>query len=338
MKASTSTELTAVQTPNNSHPATMGRLRSGLFGLVGALGLIAGQAFAEQTEYPLTIENNGVTLQFDGPPERAISLNGHTTELMLSLGLADRMVGTAYLNHPLLEHLEDDYADIPQLSGGTSYPSLEVVLGTDADFTYGRDSAYRDTAVATPERLLEMGINAYAVEGTLVTNATMDHVYQDIRNLGRIFDIQPRAEALIDEIETEIAAVQDAVADVDNTVRVFVYDMGESTAYTTGRALQTHLIELAGGYNVFGDLEETWQMVNWEEVVDRNPDVIVINDYGQTSAESKIRFLLENPALSDVAAIKNEHFVVLPLPAAFEGVRNPSAVRTLAEGFYPEAF
>jgi iron complex transport system substrate-binding protein len=98
------------------------------------------------------------------------------------------------------------------------------------------------------------------------------------------------------------------------------------------------LIALAGGKNVFDDVAKNWTTVSWEAAVQRQPEVIVINDYGETSAEAKIELLLNNSALADTPAVKNRRFVVLPLPGVFEGVRNPGAVELLARGFYPEAF
>ncbi len=309
--------------------------------LLGAalLSLAPAIALAQSTIYPLTIQNGDNTLVFDKAPERAVTLNGHVTELMLSLGLAPKMVGTAYLNHPILDSLKAEYDAIPILSDGTGSPSLEVVLATGADFTFGRLSAYRDTAVAPVEKLKELGINAYAVKGTLIKGATMDDVYEDIANIGQIFDIQPAAGALIERIRGEIGEVEATIAKAGKPpVKVLVYDSGQDAIYTTGKALETQLIALAGGVNVFADLDETWSNVSWEEAVARAPEVIVINDYGQTSAADKIALLKHNPALASMPAIQNDRFVVLPLPSAFEGVRNPDAVRTLAAGFYPELF
>ncbi len=303
------------------------------------LSMAPAIALAQATVYPLTIQNGDNTLVFDKAPERAVTLNGHVTELMLSLGLAPKMVGTAYLNHPILDSLKAEYDAIPILSDGTGSPSLEVVLATGADFTFGRLSAYRDTAVAPVEKLKELGINAYAVKGTLIKGATMDDVYEDIANIGQIFDIQPAAGALIERIRGEIGEVEATIAKAGKPpVKVLVYDSGEDAIYTTGKALETQLIALAGGVNVFADLDETWSNVSWEEAVARAPEVIVINDYGQTSAADKIALLKHNPALASMPAIQNDRFVVLPLPSAFEGVRNPDAVRTLAAGFYPELF
>jgi len=303
------------------------------------LSALPAVALAQSTTYPLTIQNGDNTLVFEHAPERAVTLNGHVTELMLSLGLAPKMVGTAYLNHPILDALKAEYDTIPILSDGTGSPALEVVLGTEADFAFGRLSAFRDTAVAPVEKLKELGIDAYVVKGTLIKGATMADVYEDITNIGQIFDIQPTANALVEKIKGEIAEVQAVVETAGKPrVKVLVYDSGEDAIYTTGKALQTHLIALAGGENVFADLDETWSNVSWEEAVARAPDVIVINDYDQVSAEDKIALLKNNPALASIPAIQNDHFVVLPLPSAFEGVRNPDAVRTLAAGFYPELF
>lgn len=296
-------------------------------------------ALAQSTVYPLTIENGENSLIFEKAPERAVSLNGHTTEIILALGLASKMVGTAYVNHPILPELKAEYDKVPSLSDGTSYPSLEVLLGAEPDFTYGRLSAHSDTALGPVDKLKELGVNAYVVKGTLIKGATMDDVYEDISKLGQIFDIQPTANALIDKMKGEIGEVQAKVAAANlPKVKVLVYDSGEDAIYTTGRALQTHLIGLAGGDNVFADVDETWSNVSWEEAVERAPDVIVINDYGSTTAQQKIDLLKNNPALASIPAIQNDRFVILPLPSAFEGVRDPEAVRTLAAGFYPELF
>lgn len=88
--------------------------------------------------------------------------------------------------------------------------------------------------------------------------------------------------------------------------------------------------------NIFDDIDKSFTEVSWEEVVNRNPDVIVILDYGDTSLADKEKLLLSKPALAGVEAIKNKRFIVLPLSAAAEGVRAPIALKTLAAGLYPD--
>ena len=125
----------------------------------------------------------------------------------------------------------------------------------------------------------------------------------------------------------------------DNTpVRVFVFDFGGDSAFTACQSLQTNLIELAGGKNIFDDIPKTWAKVSWEEVVERDPEVIVINEYGEIPTEDKLHELKTSPALSEVAAIKNNRFCIIKLPAVFPGIRNADTVEKFAQSFHPEQF
>ena len=130
-----------------------------------------------------------------------------------------------------------------------------------------------------------------------------------------------------------------AVADVDKPLRVFVYDSGEETPFTAAKfAMPNAMIEVAGGTNIFNDVESSWTTVNWEDIVDRNPEHIIIVDYGEPNAEGKIAFLKSQPELTDVEAIKNDRFVVLTYDEATPGPRNVGSTRLLAKVFYPDKF
>jgi iron complex transport system substrate-binding protein len=73
--------------------------------------------------------------------------------------------------------------------------------------------------------------------------------------------------------------------------------------------------------------------VGWEEVVERNPEIIVIVNYGDVTAKEKRQFLRTNPAFSDLDAFKNDRFVVLEYVAATPGPRNINAIKALAAAF-----
>jgi iron complex transport system substrate-binding protein len=119
--------------------------------------------------------------------------------------------------------------------------------------------------------------------------------------------------------------------------RVFLYDSGEDRAMTSGRqGMPQALIDAAGGRNILDDVDASWTRVNWETVVERNPQVIVIVDYSEITAEQKEQFLLNNPALQSVDAIKNQRFIVIPYVQATPGIDNVLAVETLAKGFHGE--
>lgn len=305
-------------------------------GETGAPEETNAKASGEKTE-PVTIENMGRTIVFEEAPQRAVSLNQHATEIMLALGLEDSMVGTAYLDDDILPALKEAYEKVPVLS--EQYPSQEVFLGAEPDFVYaGWKSAFADQALGSVEELEQLGIQAYTQASSNTNAPTMDDVFADIQNIGRIFRVEEKAEALTREMQEKMDAIHSKVKDVEEPVRVFVYDSGEKEPFTAGQNFLNEMITLAGGENIFREIEKGWASASWEEVVKRDPEVIVIIDYGDTTLEQKRNFLLNHPALRGVTAIKEERFIVLPLSAAAEGVRGPIAIEELAKGFYPERF
>lgn len=166
----------------------------------------------------------------------------------------------------------------------------------------------------------------------------LEDIYNDIRNIAAIFRVEERGEQLIEEMNTDIAEITGQLPEVDKELPVLVFDSGETDIFTASQNFMNELITLAGGVNIFGDIEGNWTTVSKEEAVDKAPEVIVVVDYGSTTAQEKINFIKSDPALSTTPAAKNNRFVVLPLSAASEGVRVAEAIEILAKGFYPEYF
>ncbi|MGY6211254.1 ABC transporter substrate-binding protein [Cytobacillus firmus] len=291
---------------------------------------------AEQTE-KVVIENEGFVNEYEEAPKRAISLNQHVTEIMLALGLEDSMAGTAFLDNEIYEPLQEAYDKVPVLA--EQYPSKEQVISAEADFLYGGwDSAFNEKNIATREELKELGIYSYLQSSSVKVAPTLEDIYSDIRNIAKIFRVEERGENLIQQMNKEIDAISSQLPEVKEPLDVLVYDSGETDVFTATQNFMNTLVTMAGGKNVFGDVKGNWATVSKEDAVEREPDVIVVIDYGSTTAEQKIDFLKKDPALSQTPAVQNERFVILPLSAASEGVRVGEALEVLAKGFYPEAF
>ena len=89
---------------------------------------------------PLTLSNCGVPVTFDAPPARVVTIKSTSTEMMLALGVGDRIVGTAFQDGPVPDEWAADAADLPVLAD--KMPSEEVVLETEPDLVYsGWESA-----------------------------------------------------------------------------------------------------------------------------------------------------------------------------------------------------
>lgn len=297
--------------------------------------LISSTAFAETT-----VKSCDRDITFDSPPKAAVSNDVNLTEMMLVLGLADHMVGYTGISgwKTLDEEMRAGVEQLPELA--PKYPSKEVLIGADADFYFaGWNYGMKVGGEVTPDTLEPFGIQVYELTESCThimskNSASMDDMYNDLLNLGAIFDASDKAESLVAEYKAELESFTDGLAKLDTAPRVFVYDSGEETPFTAGRyAMPNALIEAAGGVNIMNDFEKSWATTGWENVVERNPEVIVIVNYGKVTAEQKRDFMMSNPAFADIDAVKNDRFVTLEYVEATPGPRNINAVKKLAEAF-----
>ncbi|WP_277590326.1 ABC transporter substrate-binding protein [Pseudomonas chlororaphis] len=304
-----------------------------------ALSLLAGQACAEATRYPLTVHSCNREVTFKEAPKHALSHDINMTQMMLALGLKSRMVGYSGISgwKAVTPEMQAILDGLPELAA--KYPSVETLLDANVDFFFaGWDYGMRVGGDLTPQTLTPLGINVLELTESCAfvmkrPAASLDDTYNDLRNLGRIFDVQDRANQLIAEMQQQVAAIQQDLP--TEKPRVFLYDSGEDRAMTSGRlGMPQALIDAAGGRNILDDVEASWTRVNWETVVERNPQVIVIVDYSEVTAEQKQQFLLNNKALQSVDAIRNQRFIVIPYVQATPGIDNVEAVQTLAKGFH----
>ncbi|TCL71266.1 ABC transporter substrate-binding protein [Rhizobium sp. BK251] len=299
--------------------------------------LVAGTAAAA----PVTVRSCNRDVTFEKPPLRAVSNDVNLTEMMLALKLQDHMVGYTGVSgwKTLDEKLREGVKELPELS--PKYPTKEVLLGSDADFYFaGWNYGMKVGGEVTPETLAPFGIKVYELTESCIhimakNKPTMDDMFVDLTNLGKIFHVEDRAEALVTGYRKQLAEIENRIGRIERPTRVFVYDSGEEKPFTSGRyGIPTAMIEAAGGVNIMDDVDKSWIEVSWEPVIERNPEVIVIVDYGEVTAQQKIDFLKNNPAFRNVDAIKNDRFVVLPYVEATPGPRNIDAIAKLARAFH----
>ena len=298
--------------------------------------LSAGPLLAETT-----VQSCNRTVTFENPPERAVSNDVNLTEMMLVLGLADQMVGYTGISgwKTLDAEMRSGVKELPELSA--KYPTKEVLVGADADFFFaGWNYGMKVGGEVTPETLKLFGIKVYELTESCShimdkDKASLKDMYADILNLGKIFGVKSRAEALVESYKSELEIFKTKLVNIDEGLRVFVYDSGEDAPFTAGRyAMPTALIEAAGGQNIMDDFNKSWGTVTWEEVIDRDPQVVVIVNYGDVTAEQKREYMMSNPAFKNISAVKNNRFVTLEYVEATPGPRNIQAIKHLADAFW----
>lgn len=297
------------------------------------------------SEYPLSVRSCERLVTFSKVPQRVVVHDVNMTAMLLHLGLRERIIG--YTGFTRSKH-RDPWIDaalegVSQLA--SRYPSIETLLAADTDlFFAGWNYGMHVGGPVTPATLAPFGIPVYELSESCSwvmpqQRARLDDIYRDLANLGRIFDHQPQAEALTTQMRARIAEVQKRVGQAQRRPRVFLYDSGEDRPTTSGRlGMPQALIDPAGGVNVMDDVAASWTQVNWESVVERDPEVILIVDYGPKTWQQKRDFLLQQPALKGVRAIREQRFVPLTYLQVTPSVENAEAVEQIARALHPELF
>lgn len=282
---------------------------------------------------PVTLDNYGREITISRRPERVLTLGPNCTELFAALGLSDLVVGRSLINHsrgPLPEYADAVNA-VPELNYASA--TREAILSSGADFIYALDWEISDQG-CNLEEAAQYGMNVYVNAAS-----TLEQQYQEIRDLGAIFGVAETAEAFVADQQARIAAVQETLADRE-PVDVLIYDSGNDGVFTcSGVNFESLLVELAGGRNLFGDLsEKQWVTVSYEEVLARDPDVILIHDYDSPSVEAKIAEIQANPTLSRLKCVQEGRFASITLESVLPGNRMAYAVERMAAAFHPDAF
>ena len=282
------------------------------------------------TTYPLTIENCGYTVTFDAAPERVVTIKSTATEMLLSLGLGDHIVGVGFQDAPLPPHLALAGAGLPVLSD--KLPSQEVVLEVEPDLIYGGwESNFAADGAGERSTLATFGVATYvapaACRSVKPAKLTFDHLFDQIDELGAIFDAGDAAARLIADQQ----AVLNAITQDPRDLTALWYSSGTKTPYVgAGSSAPAMIMEALGLQNIYADIDEGWTSASWEAIVDANPDVIVLVDAAWNSADQKKQLLAENPITSQLDAVINKRYLVIPFPASEAGVRNVPATADMA--------
>lgn len=299
--------------------------------------------------FPHTSVNCDVTTVFEAPPQRAVTLSNNATEIMLALGLQDQMAGTSYMgNLQISPEYTDAYARIPVLS--PLIATTEQLIEAEADFVYAGYPDGFSERWHTREQLHDLGMSTrLATEGCNLGRFTFADLWQELRDVAATFGVPDRADALIDGLQARLDAV-DAALDGADPVHVFIYNGGDAPPRAAlGNTMLNTIVARAGGVNIFGDIETRYGTVSWEDIVDRNPDHIVVfyllTEAGQIVAnphadiaQARIDLLSTFPAVADVTAVLEGRFHPVSSVTGQPGPSSVRAVEDLARLLHPERF
>lgn len=254
-------------------------------------------------------------------PHRIISLIPSTTETIVALGAIDRLVARSEFDvDPALAHL-------PSVGEGLT-PSLEQLTALKPDLVIAWPDNPSRSVIA---RLEEFGVIIYSPQVQ-----TLADVRIASRELGSLLGLEGAADSLVAAIDAGLDRVRESVAGLERP-SVF-YVVWFDPPMTTGPGTYVdELIKIAGGRNVFADAPGLWPQVSMEEIVRREPDIILLSHTDETPAN--IDRLRGQVGWRELSAMRRGN--VFKVDANLfnrPGPRVTEAARRLARLLHPEAF
>ena len=337
-------------------PGALSRVMMLALPLAGALALVvsgAVQAADAHTQYPLTLENCGQKITYTHAPKRAVALGQNSAEILLLLGLQDRMVGTAFWPSKVLPQLADANAKVKLLT--VEMPRLESILAEDPDFVAAALPSLigPNSKVAKREDFEKMGVPTYLSPGTCLASGTVkdaygsrdqlwspELAYREIDDLSRIFDVPARGQALIADLKARVEKARQTAEKAGLAGKSYLFWFSSPSpsadAYVAGKnSASGYIATVLGGRNAVTN-ETEWPTMSWESIIATQPDVIVVatldrNRWELDKPEAKIKYLTTDSATREMPAVKNGAIVVMDGSAMNPSVRTIYGAEQVAE-------
>ena len=252
---------------------------------------------------------------------------------MLALGLEDKIAKVS-----VGDETTEQAAEFIKKMGSTEL-TKEEVLGNNIDFILAWYSTFSDKYLGEVDYWHEKGINTYMALNSSVKKPapnTLEDEYEDIRNLGKIFNVEDRAEALIAKMDKGIADAQEKVKE-KGRIKTIILEVEKDNQ------LRLYGPETIGGViaeKVGADLMTNEPRITAEQLIELNPDVIFTVYFGSSdelNEKTAVDLLKNNPALQSISAIQNDRIYPTPLAYTYvPGARTLEAIEFFANKLYGE--
>lgn len=286
------------------------------------------------TAETISVDNCGDTVTFAGVPQRVTLLDNPAVSTLAALGVLDRVTAKAglYPTEYYSEEVTTQLDQIPTLTDqvdatGHLQIARETVVATTPDLVIGSsDTVNRQTL--RPNGIPLLDEPAYC--GSLDGEVTFDDAWDQVELYGTVFGKEEVAAGYIAALEERIEVVVDAVPDdEDRTVAVLFPTPGSPATYAYGTGSMSHpLVTAAGLENVFADEQERVFEVTAEELINRNPDVIIAL-HTDSNVEATRTAVRELPGADALTAVRDD--AILPMLLSYAEPPGPLAVDGLEQ-------
>lgn len=295
--------------------------------------------------YPVTIttydyEGNEIKTTYEKAPEKVLAIYQGSIETMLALGLEDKMIAAAGLDNEVDDSMKEAFEKVEYLTEFT--PSKETVTMLQPDMILSWGSIFAEDRLGDVNTWIEKGTNTYINTNTRLNgDRTLENEYNDILNLGKIFNVEEKAEALVNEMKAEIEKVEERVKSQEEKTSALVIEfLGDSSISNYGASsLAGNMVQTLGAELVSKDGKNLGK----EDIISLNPDVIFVvympysGDNPEEVKQTNLNYILKDSAFKNLDAVKNNRVVPIMLGDMYaSGVRTKDGIVNFSKGLYPE--
>lgn len=294
--------------------------------------------------YPVTITNYNyageqVSYTYYEAPQRVLAVYQGCIETMIALGLEDHVVASYGLDNEVKEEWQDGFAQM-HYDDSVFAPDKETVTLLEPDFIFSWGSYFGDKKLGDVDAWNEKGVGTYMNSNTVPGGTrTLENEYTDILNIGKIFHVEDKAQALVDEMKAQVSDILSAVQGQE-PVRVAVVEpiSGSITNYGA-KSLAGDMVTALGGELAMPEADS----ISKEDLVAADPGVIFVvymaysGDDPESVMAQQRSLIQDDPALQSLQAVKNGKVHLIMLGDMYaSGPRTLDGLKTLAQGMYPE--
>ncbi|OGF46996.1 MAG: hypothetical protein A2452_01335 [Candidatus Firestonebacteria bacterium RIFOXYC2_FULL_39_67] len=226
--------------------------------IIGSFLLLISAVFS--SGFPVTLTDDaGRSALISKEPKRIISLAPSNTEILFMLGLGDKVAGVSNIcDYPAEAKKKEKVGDFFS-------PSLEKILMLKPDLVLAGGGVQKELAI----KLSTMGIPVLTLYPKDLNQVLMDAVL-----VGKAAGKEKEALTLVNSLKERIKAVKEKAK---NRKKPKVYfEIWNQPVTSAGKgSFIDELISLAGGENIFSDIDKTFPEVSVEEIIKRNPGIII---------------------------------------------------------------
>jgi len=293
--------------------------------------------------YPLTITTYNyakepVEYTFERAPERVITFWSNSLETMLALGLGDRIICAVGMDEesvlpelqPELEKMKNTeyYNDFKDSNAAMS---KETAIMLEPDFILGWKSTFSDKTIGDVDYWHDNGVGTYIAlnSNDISEMRTVENEYQDILTIGKIFDVEDKAQQLVDKMKAEVEKVTSQAKGMEKK-SVLIVELMSDTIWTYDETyLAGDMVKSMGG-----DLINTEREIGAENIVELDPDVLIV-----IGGEEQKQEIMENPAYASLKAVQNDNVTAIDLSEVYtSGVRTIYGLNHIGQALYPELY